>query len=410
MTASQPAGPARAPELDLLTGPDAGDILQAALEPAGAELLSWRAEQVDHQPESVTTAGYRVRVRWPDGRVAQERFGACTGESAPGTVTVGDGNDLVSVWRFPHDPYLPGLAAAYEPEAAATLLDGFGLAGGPVRLALRAYRPRRRAVIEVTGPGGRLFLKVVRPDRVEALHQRHRLFTRSGVPAPPSLGFTSQGLLVLQELPGQTLRQALRGRNTPLPSGTEIVELLDRLPAELAQGRPRRSWRDRAPHYASVLAGIVPPHADRVRQLAEAIVTESGTGPVVATHGDMYENQLRVQDGRICGVLDIDTAGPGERLDDLACMLGHLSVLAGLEREREAAISRLGARYLGTFEKVVDPVDLRHRIAAVVLSLATGPHRVQDRGWAGATRYRVELAERWLDSARAVGHRGGRTR
>jgi hypothetical protein len=28
--------------------------------------------------------------------------------------------------------------------------------------------------------------------------------------------------------------------------------------------------------------------------------------------GDFYENQIRVQDGRVTGLLDVDTAGAGE--------------------------------------------------------------------------------------------------
>lgn len=392
----------------LLTAPDAGDILRAALGTAQAELLSWRAEQVDYQPRRGSTAGYRVRVRWPDRRVTEERFGAHTGgppadlAAAPGVLTVGDGADRVAVWRFPHDPYLPGLAAAYDPAAVAGLLASFGLGGGgPVTLALRAYRPRRRAVVEASGPGGRLFLKVVRPDRVAGLHRRHRLVTGAGVPAPASLGYTPDGLLVLAALPGQPLRQALRQRGAPLPPGAAVLRLLDRLPPELAEQRPgRRSWRDRAGHYAEVVAGVLPPQADRVRQLATEITGQSGTGPLVPVHGDLYEAQLRVAGGRITGVLDLDTAGPGERLDDLACLLGHLSVLAQLDPARAAATNRLGAGYLAGFERTVDPADLRSRVAAVVLSLATGPHRVQERGWRRATRCRVDLAERWLSSAR----------
>ncbi|MPZ25100.1 MAG: phosphotransferase [Micromonosporaceae bacterium] len=388
----------------LLTGPDAGDILRAALGAARAELLSWRAEQVDYQPRRGSTAGYRVRVRWPDRRVTEERFGAYTGEppadGTAGALMVGDGADRVAVWRFPHDPYLPGLAAAYDPAAVAGLLGGFGLGVGPVRLALRAYRPRRRAVVEASGPGGRLFLKVVRPDRVAELHRRHRLVTGAGVPAPASLGYTPDGLLVLAALPGQTLRQALRHRGTPLPPGAAVLRLLDRLPGELTEAAGRRSWRDRAGHYAEVVAGVLPPQADRVRQLATAITGQTGTGPLVPVHGDLYEAQLRVAGGRITGVLDIDTAGPGERLDDLACLLGHLSVLAQLDPARAAATNRLGAGYLAAFERTVDPADLRSRVAAVVLSLATGPHRVQERGWRRATRCRVDLVERWLESAR----------
>jgi hypothetical protein len=398
------------PAADLLTGPDAGEILQAALRDSGGKLLWWRPNQVDHQPRRSWTAGYLTRVRWPGGRISEERFAAYAGPAPPpGALTIGDGTDRVAVWRFPHDPYLPALATAYDAAAAAELLRSFQLADAPVRLVLRAYRPRRRAVVEVTGAGGgRLFLKVVRPSRVVALHQRHRLLTDAGVPAPPSLGHTPQGLLVLQALPGQSLREALRVPGTALPSGAEVLSLLDRLPTELIEAPARRSWRDRAEHYANVVAHGLPEQGQRAREIAAAIVAEAGVGPTVPVHGDFYENQLRTAGGRITGLLDVDTAGPGDRLDDLACLLGHLSVLASLLPAQSTVIGQLGASYLAAFERTVDPADLRYRVAAVVLSLATGPYRVQERDWQRATGYRVELAQRWLASARTVrGRRAG---
>jgi hypothetical protein len=410
MVASQRRSAPGRPGASLLIGPEVPAILNAALQEAGGVVVSWRADQVDHQPGRGSTAAYQARVRWAGGRVTDERFGAYTGTAPAGTLVVGNGAHRVAVWRFPHDPYLPALATAYDPTAAAGLLRGFGLGDGPVRLAPRAYRPRRRAVLEATGPGGRLFLKVVRPDRVEALHRRHRLLAAAGVPAAPSLGHTPDGLLVLQALPGRTLRQALRSGTTPLPSGEEILHLLNRLPAELAAGPARRSWRERAEHYAAVVADLLPGQAQRVRQLGSAILAEGGAGPAVAVHGDFYESQLHVSGDRITGLLDLDTAGSGDRLDDLACLLGHLSVLAQLEPVRAAAIGQLGARYLAAFERTVDPVDLRHRVAAVVLSLATGPFRVQERGWRRLTRHRVELAERWLDSARTLTAKGSLTK
>jgi aminoglycoside phosphotransferase (APT) family kinase protein len=260
----------------------------------------------------------------------------------------------------------------------------------------------RRAVVEAVGAHGRLFVKAVRPDRVEALHVRHRLLIAGGVPAPQSLGWTPGGLLVLQALPGGTLRRALKSRATPVPTGNDIVALLDRLPATLADGDHRSSWLERVGHYAAVIGAALPDEADHATELAAVIAAEAGVGPTVPTHGDFYENQILVDSGRICGLLDIDTAGPGDRLDDLGCLLAHLSVLAQLEPRRAAAIKRLGGRYLAAFERVVDPVDLRYRTAAVVMSLATGPHRVQERGWPVATRRRVSLAEQWVASARAL--------
>jgi hypothetical protein len=401
----RPLGPVGASDLELLTGPDAGDILRAAVGISGGEVLSWRVHQVDHQPGRGSTAAYRARVRWPDGQVAEERLAAYTGTPPPGAVTVGDGTDRVAVWRFPHDPYLPGMPTAYDPDAVAGLLRSFQLGDGPVRLLVRAYRPRRRAVVEAVGAQGRLFLKVVRPGRVEPLHRRHRLVTAAGVPAPRSLGYTPDGLVVLQALPGITLREALLGGDDALPSGAAVVSLLDRLPAELVEGHRRRCWRARAGHYAAVVAGTLPAEGDRAAGLAVEVAAGGATTPAVPVHGDLYENQLRVAGGRLTGLLDLDTAGPGDRADDLACLLGHLSVLAQVRPGRAEAINRLGSRYLAAFAPTCDPADLRYRVAAVVLSLATGPYRVQQADWQAATSRRLDLVERWVHSARAAGRR-----
>jgi hypothetical protein len=404
-----PAAPSRtAHDLELLTGPDAGGFLAAAAGVAGGQVVSWRAGQVTHQLRRGSSASYRAKVRWGDGRLTDETFAACTGEPPEGALVFEGGDDRVAVWRFPYDPGLPGLAAACDETAVAALLAELGVGTGPVRLRVLAYRPLRRAVVEAVGSHGRLFVKAVRPDRVEALHARHRLLVASGVPAPQSLGWTPGGVLVLQALPGGTLRRALKSRATPVPTGQDLLALLDRLPPALADGKRRPSWLDRVGHYAAVVGAALPGEADHAAELAAAIAAEAGVGSTVPTHGDFYENQILVAGGRICGLLDIDTAGPGDRLDDLGCLLAHLSVLAQLEPRRAAAIKRLGARYLAAFERVVDPADLRYRTAAVVMSLATGPHRVQERGWPGATRRRVDLAEQWLDSARAVQARSGR--
>ncbi len=389
-------------DLRILTGEGAGDLLTAAFAPSSATVLSWRAGQVDHQPGRRSTVAYCATVEWPDGRTTQERLGACTGTPPPDTLVLHDSHDQVAVWRFPHDPGLPGLTAAFDETAIGEVLAALGLGKGPVQLQVRTYRPRRRAVIEATGSRGRVFVKVVRPSRVEALHERHRALVSAGVPAPQSLGWTPDGLLVLETLNGRTLRQALRVGVASLPPGEALLTLLDRLPETLTQGDRRASWLERVPHYAAVVAAVLPDVAERAHRLSEAIVAEAGTGPIVATHGDFYESQLLVERNRISGLLDVDTAGPGERLDDLACMLGHLSVLAQIDRVRAGEINRLGARYLAAFERTVDPADLRYRVAAVVISLATGPHRVQEHHWQQNTARRLDLAEQWLHNARRL--------
>lgn len=389
-----------ADQIAMLIGGDRLGFLGSAVDAAGGTLLSSRPRQVFQQPRNGAIASYHAKIRWADRSVTTETLAACTGDLPDGTLIVDNGSDRVAVWRFPHDPDLSGLASAHDEGAVARLLNELDLGGGPVQLAVRAYRPRRRAVIEATGPAGRLYVKAVRPHRVEELHQRHRLMIANHVPSPHSLGWTDDGLLVLQALPGPTLREAIRAGTRPVPSGESILDLLDRLPAALATGPKRPSWLDRVEHHAAIAAAIMPAEAERVRRIADAIRSEAGTGPIVAVHGDFYESQMLVDGPAISGLLDIDGAGPGDRLDDLGCLLGHLSVLATIDRQRASRINAIGADYLGAFQHTVDPGDLRYRTAAVVISLIAGPHRVQDPTWPATTRRLIDLADRWLASAR----------
>ncbi len=386
--------------LQALTGSHAGQALAAAVTAAGGKLVAWRPCQVDHGLGQVTV-GYHARVRWAGSRVPRtETLGATVGGRLPDGVTVvADGALNVGVWRVPYDPDLPGLPAAMDPAAMSGLLARFGLGAGTVRLRLRSYRPRRRAVVEATARSGRLFVKVVRPDRARVLHDRHRLIVASGVPVAQSLGWTDDGLLVLRALPGRTLREALHRSNGPWPKIGELTSLIDRLPRELAVGPPRRGWADRAADYAARVAAITPDLGPRASAAAGTIATGTVPSAVVATHGDLYERQLLVHGTAVTGLLDLDTAGPGDRLDDLACLIGHLSVLTQVWPQKAATSSELGGRYLSALERQVDPRQLRLRIAAVVLSLATGPHRVQEPGWPQRTAQRMDLVERWLECA-----------
>ncbi|HEY6530791.1 MAG TPA: aminoglycoside phosphotransferase family protein [Acidimicrobiales bacterium] len=382
----------------LLTGTGAGDLIRTVLRPHGADAARWRVTEVASQRRGIRVR-YDVEVVWPDGRRSHEMLAAATGTIPEGAAVLEDGPDRIAVWGHPFDPELPALPAASSPEAVACLLEELGISKGPVELRHRAYRPTRRAVIEAIGPRGRLFLKVVRPDRVESIHRIHRVLVEHDVPVAPSLGWTPDGLLVVQALPGSTMREHLLGDRPGLPTGQTVVELLGRFPDELLQLPAAPTWLDRVGHYAGVTARALPDQRGRLESLVAEITDQAQVGPMVPVHGDLYDSQLLVGAGRITGLLDVDTMRPGDRTEDLACLLGHLSVLAALHPHRGAAIRALGARYLEHFDGVVPPADLRWRTAAVVVSLTTGPHRVQQANWERATRSLVELARRWAQSA-----------
>ncbi|MGH3763054.1 phosphotransferase family protein [Actinophytocola sp.] len=389
-------------DVAVLTGESARELMVAVLSAVGGRLVEWTATQVAYRPGAATTASYTARVRWADGSVTSERLGACSGSLPDGVARLGDGRTEIGMWRFPFDPALPGLPAAMDLERMRRLLGDAGLgAGGLPRPRVRAYRPMRRAVVEVSAPGGaRIFVKAVHPRRARRLHERHRVATAAGVAVPASLGWTDDGLVVLTALPGRTLREELittgANRLDPDRLAGGVVGVLDALPVALATGRRRRTWGQKAPHYAEVIAGVLPPMADRARRIAASVDHDTPEGPDVAVHGDFYESQLMVADGRIAGLLDIDTAGRGERLDDAACLLAHLAVLAQIRPDRAEVINRLGSRLERRFSRDLGRAALARRTAAVVLSLATGPHRVQEAGWPQHTERRVALAEQWL--------------
>jgi aminoglycoside phosphotransferase len=399
-------------ELAMLTGPEATEVLGAALATAGGELVDWTVRQVDHRPSSGTTVAYRVRVRWADREQVETLAATTSGsdETAPGVLTLSDGDRRVSVWRFPADPGLPALAAACDRRVIAGLLTSFGVQGvdrngTDVRLRTRAYRPRRRAVIEATSPAGRLFVKVVRPHRVKDLHRRHVLLHEAGLPVPRSLGWTEEGLLVLQALRGSSLRAQLRAGGAA-PSGEELLRMLGRLPDEVLDLPHRRSWTDNVGHYARIIGATLPAEAARASELAAQVeAAVAGTPADEPTHGDLYEAQVLVTGTTITGVLDVDTAGPGRRADDLACAIAHLHVLADIDAPEPDVpaphLTAVGHQWQEAAERSVDSVELRNRVAGVLMSLATGPHRVQEPGWEAATSRRLDLVEQWAESATA---------
>jgi hypothetical protein len=316
-----------------------------------------------------------------------------------------DGDHRVSLWRVPHDPHLPALAPLVDPAGALDVLRQVGVPTDRVATQIRAYRPGRRAVVELTAPGIRVFAKVVRPSRIAGLWQRHEHLA-GAVPVPAGLGWTEDGVVVLQGLAGRTMRQALLGGG-PIPGYPAIRTVLDALPVPPGDPRPPAWGVDR---FSALLRGVMPELRGRLDALAEPLLAAEAKAaelPPVPVHGDLHEAQLLTDGGRVTGLLDVDTYGWGRRIDDVAAMVGHLSTLA-VATNRRAHIEAHARRFLDHADRDLDPSLLRAAVAAVVLGLATGPFRVLEPRWRRNTEARLALAERWLDSSvRAASFTGG---
>jgi len=399
VTASDPDGSA------LLTSSEVGALLAAAVQHAGGTLVTWALDHVDANPAHSTTATYSALIDWPYGR-REELLGVSARASGPtesdsAAEIFADGVREVAVWIYPQDPDLPGLARAAYAESMAEVCNANHVFSQPVtpadlQLQMIGYRPRRRAVVKVTfgDPAEVVYVKVLRARLFEDVLNRHNLLAGAGLPVAAVAATTSDHLLILRELPGRPLARAVFDA-TPPCSAEDLIQLLDAMPASVARLERRPPWSDAVGHYARMVAAALPALEPKLDRLVDTIV--SGLAPIPPgnepTHGDFHEGQVHVADGRICGLLDTDTVGPGRRADDLACMVAHLSTIQRMSSAQEGRVHELIRRWVPVFDTRVDPTELRLRSAAVIISLATGPFRGQEPDWERETAKMIGSAE-----------------
>ncbi|MCF2705906.1 phosphotransferase [Arcanobacterium haemolyticum] len=401
-----PASAREGADLAFLTGAGAGDILRSAL-PAGVVMRSWQVHSQHHRPGAGVSVGYAVVLDEPCGGGGYERRETYMCASTArltrrtGVVSVNLGGITVNVWEFPADPELPALARACS---QSTLSEAIGR---DVSVELLGYRPTRRAVVRAKDDEGVVaFAKVVRPNQVEALSSRYAVLSRGAVPSPALLFTDPDGLVVTSCVDGVPLANALsRGLGVRAPGMFRaLVRALDGLPEAVTRFRRRPAWSDRAEHYAHAAATVLPQDERRCFQVAHDVFTlmdESDPGPVVPVHGDFYEANVFVDPSqpRITGLIDVDSIGPGYRVDDLACMLGHMSVLPHLAPASYPHVVDDLRVWVDQAEKLVDPVALNARCAGVVLSLVAGAKRQGSESWQEDARGRLSTAEAWIERA-----------
>lgn len=400
-----------------LTDERSHDVVAPAVTAAGGVLHRLDPVQVLYRPGRELVVQYQASVSWGQGAATDETLlaGTTTDGAPPGTMpVVADDPDRgaleVGVWRYPFDPELPGLAGAVVAAEVSALLGSTQ----PPRLTVVSYRPCRRAVVRAAWDDHEVYVKVIRPEGTAALVERHRRLLAAGLPVPEVLAVDpDRGLVALHALPGADLRAALLGPTArPLPGGDALADLVAQIAAvdlgdAAAEARP--TLVEAAPRHAAMLRLVAPHLGERLDVLLDLITAgaPAGVEPAVRTvHGDLHEAQLRIDgDGRIVGLLDVDDAGPGEPLDDLARAIGHLVTLTVLAEPGSApgVLARLRAHTDRVTVQVAtraDPTELRRRVGASLIGLATGPFRSQSPGWEYDVGRLLEAAERSLEMRR----------
>ena len=98
-------------------------------------------------------------------------------------------------------------------------------------------------------------------------------------------------------------------------------------------------------HYAAVLGAALPDEAARCRPAGGPDPRRDRTSPQATSRPTATSTRRSCcsTSDRISGLLDVDTAGPGRRADDLACLLAHISVLALMRPAHRPRLPRTGA-------------------------------------------------------------------
>jgi tRNA A-37 threonylcarbamoyl transferase component Bud32 len=390
-----------------LLGPRSRHVLDAAVTAAGGRMHSAGACHVHYSPGSELVVRYDTQIEWPGRPIHAETLVASTtlhGPPVGTTVVESDGEGVaamqIGIWRYPFDPVLPGLAIAATP---ALLADSMRDVVGPrPTIDVHVYRPTQRAVARAIDAAGRSWwIKVVPPADVAALVDRHERLAGIGLPVPRVCAVDAgNGLVVLEGLVGRDLRDALVAGESPWPSGADYLAVVERFTAaDVPYDRPGRGTVSSARAHAKLLAAVVPDQAPRLRELSQLLGSLHEPTPRRTVHGDLYERQLLVEGSEIVGVVDLDDAGRGEVVDDLANVIAHLLILAPSAGRHRQQVLRYAASLGESFRRVVDGRQLDVRTAAALVSLGSGPFRVRHRGWRAGVRRRIDMAVRRAEAA-----------
>ncbi|MGM7665642.1 phosphotransferase [Microbacterium sp. A93] len=352
-----------------------------------AEALGVSAESVTvHSREPLGTGS--VTGLQVDAEESLHYFVDTSGLSVAAETGLADAVESPStrIWLHPADPHLPALAPVAFDDAARTLLDRLGITaiGKPEFIG---YRPGRRAVLRVPIIDGAVWIKVVRPSRVQRIVRAHEAAASAGIRVPEIHGWSDEGLLVMASASGTPAADVDWDPGALL----DQVDALREQFAAVDWDAPARSAAHRLDWYAgrgdAAVARLVP----RTRAIL-ARAAEVGERPRVVVHGDLHFGQLFLEDG-ISAVIDIDTLGLADPAEDAAAFLSHTIASARLteahNRGRVWALADLAAaRWAG--DQLTLGLTLVHLIGH---AMAAG-----DRGDARASAEIEAAAEALLDA------------
>lgn len=335
--------------------------------------------QLSYNPRRSAIATYVADWPWDDF-VTEKQFAV---ELAP--------DHSVSLFSYPQDPHLPGLAAAASSIGACNLLNTYVYASSVqrVRVSSVRYRPGGHAVLRHRHGQVRFYVRVMRPTRVSRLMRAAKLVEHTAFVLPRLAGSWPEGGVVwLSEIPGKNVRRLIRkGVNVEVEPILENLAQLWDTPLAFYSGRPFNlygAYRRARRVFRQVLQDWEGPGL----RLKEATASLDGFAktwqPRTIAHNDFYDDQMiRLTDGRIA-LVDFEEAGHGDPLLDVGNLLAHMRWSARFGRETE---SKASSAFHHLFRSAAlerfgwDERALNQREAICIFRVCTNPIRHLAPNW-----------------------------
>lgn len=284
-----------------------------------------KLQHCSYHPGRRAVITYVAERRWDDW-VAEDQF----------TFVFRAGRDD-QLFRYPNDPYLPGLGHVASATVAHDLVSRH-VSLHPQRLHIETvrYRPTRKAVLRHFARFRRpyvddvtLYVRVMPPREMPRLLAAGELAERSEFALPRLVGcWPESGVAWLANVPGETVGTLIREGTPPEPDQIlDAIEPLWSATDHANAGTPldllaHFEWTER------LLAGLLResgkedvllPVTSELRPFAEA------WRPTSLAHNDFYGEQMILAPSGRLALVDFEETGPGDPLVDVGNMLGHMS-------------------------------------------------------------------------------------
>lgn len=372
----------------MTTPSGATDDAEAALLSDALDVPGWALRPLSREPLGAgTVAGFLIGGAGTSaGEVAYVDSSGLRVREETGLVLEG----TARVWMHPADPHLPALAPTAFGDAAAALLARLGIEGAQLP-EIVGYRPGRRAVLRVRTAAREVWVKVVRPRRIERIVLAHAALRENGLPVPAVRGWSPEGLMVLDAAEGLAATEAPWQPERFLD---EVSRLRDELARIRLEWPARTSLRERMPWYLDRLRAPLPSRQAQLAAIESAVVGIDPPEDDVAgatVHGDLHLGQLFLAGGRVTGLIDVDTAGLGAPQDDAAAFIAHAAASALLTERIGGEAGRVWRLADAAHTRWAHDDATRALVAVQLLGHAVGAVTAGDTQRAGTL---IDLAER----------------